>query len=352
MDDDDIARRLTTWLVGQIPDAENVHISGLDRATLGHSAETLLLAVDWCSAGVDRHEDAVVRLRPPSPGLLEPYDLKRQFEILRALESTPVRSPRALWHEPTGAVLGREFYVMERLSGEVFEMTLPEELIADPGRARRMCESMIDQIAAMHAVDIHATGLVSLLAGGDSRDGNPGGDALRREVDHWVSEIRRCRPQPGAALERLIAELEARWPGQHPTVTMVHGDAKPGNFAFLGDEVSAVYDWEMAGLGDPRGDIGYAEILWTMPGSINTVPDSITAEEMIARYEARSGITLEHRDWFRAFGAFRMLAIMCVGAWLFEQGHSSDRRLRNMSFAIDFIAPMALAQLGIDANDL
>ena len=37
---------------------------------------------------------------------------------------------------------------------------------------------------------------------------------------------------------------------------LVHGDAKPGNFAFIGDEVSAVFDWELTTIGDPLTDIG------------------------------------------------------------------------------------------------
>jgi aminoglycoside phosphotransferase (APT) family kinase protein len=36
----------------------------------------------------------------------------------------------------------------------------------------------------------------------------------------------------------------------------VHGDAKPGNFAFVGDDVSAVFDWKMTTLGDPLTDLG------------------------------------------------------------------------------------------------
>ena len=63
--------------------------------------------------------------------LLEPYDLRRQFDILRALGPTPVRAPRALWFEPSGDVLGREFYVMERLGGTVYERSVPEDLATE-----------------------------------------------------------------------------------------------------------------------------------------------------------------------------------------------------------------------------
>src|SRR5262249_43774499 len=105
------AERLTEWFASQVPDARDVRVEGLDRVEVGHSAETLLmtLVVD------DEPRDVVVRIRPAPPGLLEPYDLERQFTVLRALEATAVRSPAVLWYEPSGEVLGRDFYVMERL---------------------------------------------------------------------------------------------------------------------------------------------------------------------------------------------------------------------------------------------
>ena len=87
---------------------------------MGHSAETIRLTLGWTD-GAPQQRDVVVHVRPEPPGLLEPYDLRRQFELLRALEPTPVRSPAALWYEETGAVLGRECFVMECAAGTVYE---------------------------------------------------------------------------------------------------------------------------------------------------------------------------------------------------------------------------------------
>ena len=102
MSDDDVEARLAAWIATQLPDADDVRVDGLASVDFGHSAETLLATVRWRDGGVDRHEDVVVRIRPPEPGLLPPYDLERQFRILRCLEATPVRSPRALWYDGTG----------------------------------------------------------------------------------------------------------------------------------------------------------------------------------------------------------------------------------------------------------
>src|SRR4051812_2706848 len=89
--------RLVTWFAARHPHARHVSVEGVDRVDVGHSAETLLVSV--VVDGV--RDDVVIRIRPEPPGLLEPYDLARQFAILRALEPTPVRSPRARWYEPS-----------------------------------------------------------------------------------------------------------------------------------------------------------------------------------------------------------------------------------------------------------
>ena len=73
-----------------------------------------------------------------------------------ALEATPVRAPRALWLEDTGDVLGRPFFVMERVPGDVYEMQAPDGPDATPERIRRMCLSMAEQLAAIHTVDLDA----------------------------------------------------------------------------------------------------------------------------------------------------------------------------------------------------
>ncbi|PRC47166.1 phosphotransferase family protein, partial [Mycobacterium sp. ITM-2017-0098] len=223
--------------------------------------------------------DVVVRMRPKPPALLEPYDLDRQFTILQALEPTPVRAPRALWLEATGDVLGRPFLVMERIAGEVYEMDSPAEASADT--VTRMCRSLVESLAAIHAVDLDATGLSHL---------DDGTTHLTRELEHWAGEMARVRRGPLPALERLLEALRDTMPAQYPRVTLVHGDAKPGNFAFTDGAVSAVFDWEMTTVGDPLTDIGWLELLWMQPVGITSHPAALGIDELLAHYETVSGI--------------------------------------------------------------
>jgi aminoglycoside phosphotransferase (APT) family kinase protein len=339
LSEEEITARLTSWMQGQLTEAEAVRIEGLSHVNFGHSAEMLLLTVAWRTHhGSDEQRDVVVRIRPPAPGLLEPYDLRRQFDILRALETTPVRAPRALWIDETGAVFGRPFYVMERLGGTVYEREIPLELAGAPERIHHMSERAIEQIAAIHLVDLKATGLDGLGDGRDFLDG---------QLEHWEGEIRRVQRGPLPALEQLLGSLRGCRPQPTPRVTLVHGDTKGGNFAFVDDDVSGVFDWEMATIGDPMTDIGWLEVTWRMTKPFSELAIS-DIDNLLARYERLTGIVMHDRAWHRALQAFKMAVIMLVGAMHFDAGLNDDLRLADMGAVVPFVTNIGLRNLGVD----
>ncbi len=224
----------------------------------------------------------------------------------------------------------------ERVAGEVYEMAAPQD--ATPERIRRMCLSMADQLAAIHTVDLSATGLDSLAEEATHLD---------RELDHWAGEMHRVQRGSLPALERLLEELRATKPQPCPTVTLVHGDAKPGNFAFVGDEVSAVFDWEMTTVGDPLTDIGWMELLWMQPVGITSHPSAPTIDDFLARYEEVSGISTRNREWYRALNAFKMAVICLIGSMLFDDGVTDDQRFLLNAHGISLLTQVGLADLGI-----
>jgi aminoglycoside phosphotransferase (APT) family kinase protein len=189
--DTDVAERLTGWLRTQLPDADDVRVEGLDRVNFGHSAEMMVLTIVTRNGS----QDVVLRLRPKPPALLEPYDLARQFKILRALQDSAVRVPRALWLEDSGDVLGRPFFVMERVGGDVYEMEAPADAAGET--VARMCQSLAEQLATIHSVDLQQSGLDALDDGSNpcivnSTIGQPkwiGSSGIRCPL--WSSSSRR-----------------------------------------------------------------------------------------------------------------------------------------------------------------
>jgi aminoglycoside phosphotransferase (APT) family kinase protein len=160
--------------------------------------------------------------------------------------------------------------------------------------------------------------------------------------------MRRVQRGPLPALEQLVEALHARRPEPGTTFTLVHGDAKSGNFAFDGDEVSAVYDWEMATVGDPLADIAWAELIWAVPGSFTSHPASLTVDEFVAYWEQLTGITARHREWYRAFQGLKLSVILLVAAMLFDRGDSDDLRFAYMGAAIHPSTQRALRDLGVE----
>ena len=329
--------RLAAWLSTQLPDAHDIRVEGLDRLKFGLSAEMMVLTIVSRHGDQDTHRDVVLRLRPKPPALLEPYDLPRQFAILRRLEGTGVRVPRALWLEDSGDVLGRPFFIMERVDGTVYELESPADVADDT--VVRMCESLAEQLAAIHLVDLASTGLDAI---------DDGSEHLDRELNHWASEMNRVKRDWLPALERLLAALRASKPAPFPRVTLVHGDAKPGNFAFTGGEVSAVFDWEMTTIGDPLTDIGWLELLWMQPVGITSHPAALSIDALLAHYEATSGISLQNRSWYRALNAYKMAVICLIGAMLIDDGHSDDQKLLIAAYGTSLLTQVGLSELGID----
>ena len=331
---DEVRDRLTGWLQMQLTNADGVRVEGLDRVEFGHSAEMMVLTI-VSSAG---RQDVVIRLRPQPPALLEPYDLTKQFTVLRALENSPVRVPRALWLEDTGDVLGRPFFVMERVPGHVYELEAPSEPEVSADGVRRMCASLAEQLAAIHTVDI---------TGGELSSLDDGHRHLDREIGHWSAEMARVKRGTLPALERLLRELTDSQPAPSPRVTLVHGDAKPGNFAFVGDAVSAVFDWELTTIGDPMTDIGYLELLWRMPVGIPSHGSAMAIDDVLAHYAATSGLTIANREWYRAFNAFKLAVINLIGSRLFDDGVTDDQRFMLNAYGIPLFTQMGLADLGV-----
>src|SRR5258705_3711575 len=332
--DGNMAERLTAWLRTQLSD--DVRVEGLERVDFGHSAEMMVLTVVTPRAGQAARKDLVLRLRPKPPALLEPYDLARQFTILRALENTAVPVPRVLWLEDTGDILGRPFLVMQRVGGDVYEMEAPS---AADETVVRMCQSLVEQLAAIHSVDLQQTGLHTL---------DDGRAHLDRELNRWAAEMDRVKRDSLPALARLLQALRDSKPEPCARVTLVHGDAKPGNFAFIGGEVSAVFDWEMTTVGDPLTDIGWLELLWMQPVGITSHPAALTIDELLAHYEATSGITVENRSCDRAFTAYKRAVICLTGAMLVDGGHSDDQKLMLAAYGTSLLTQVGLSELGID----
>ena len=98
--------------------------------------------------------------------------------------------------------------------------------------------------------------------------GRPGG-FLDRQLKRWESQadltVGKVRELPG--LSEVTAWLKQRKPSETRS-TVVHGDYKLDNVMFAPDapaQLIAIFDWEMATIGDPLADLGWLMHTWGKP---------------------------------------------------------------------------------------
>jgi aminoglycoside phosphotransferase (APT) family kinase protein len=286
-----------------------------------------------------------VVLRRPPRGPLPPsaHDVLREARLLRALEPTPVRVPKVLAVCDDESVIGAPFYVMERVQGEVITTRLPEAL-DNPEQRVKIADELVDALVELHAVDWPQLGLEGF--------GKPTGyleRQLRRFNGLW--EHNRTRELP--EVEQVGQWLGANLP-ESPPATVVHGDYRLGNTMYASAapaRLIAIFDWEMATIGDPLADLGYMMIHWTEAGdpptkfnlhSVTTLPGFPSREELIARYEERSGRSMHALSWYVTLALWKAVVFMEGNYKRAVAGSTDDPYLKSFGEGVLELAQRAL----------
>jgi len=260
-------------------------------------------------------------LRRPPLGFVLPtaHDMAREHRVLTALRDTglPVPRTRALCED--ASVNGAPFYVMDFAPGIVIEQEMPVGYATTPAERRRIGEGAMRTLAALHAVDWRAVGL------GDF--GRPEG-YLARQVRRWSEQWERSKASEVPLISELIRRLNASLP-ETPASTLVHGDYRLGNLALDPADpgrVVAIFDWEMATLGDPLADVGYTLVYWgeagDRPGSrgpgayaaVTAQPGFHTRAELVAEYSRASGRDVGNVEFYEVLALYK-LAVISEGAY-------------------------------------
>ncbi|GIJ80315.1 Predicted kinase, aminoglycoside phosphotransferase (APT) family [Micromonospora phaseoli] len=261
-------------------------------------------------------QELVLRRPPLGHVLATAHDMAREFRVISALAPTDVPVPQALLLCADTDVLGAPFYLMERVTGEVFrDRSRTDRLTGDQRRALAM--AMMDTLAALHVVEPASVGLADF--------GRPEG-YLARQVRRWAAQLDRSRSRPLPGIDELRDQLAATAPEGANAGRIVHGDYRLDNLLATVDPVTvtAVLDWEMATLGDPLADLGLLLTYWTVLGGGdiadgNPVADALgpragfpDGSELIDRYAGRSDVDVGPLHWHVALGCFK-LAVICEG---------------------------------------
>ncbi|MCL4231185.1 MAG: phosphotransferase family protein [Dehalococcoidia bacterium] len=285
-------------------------VRSVQRIPGGFSYETWRVEGEWAIDGEFGPGRLILR-KAPRGGVLEPYDVTREFRVLQALENTPVPAPRAFWCEPSGDLLGTPFYLMEFVEGDV---PLPWSGEIAPAERDAIHRQFTGTLAALHSLDWEALGLAFL--------GVPPGreDPAALELDRCEEVLQRIALRPYPLLREIISHLRAHRP-RCPRLALVHDDYRMGNFVWREGRIAAFLDWERAFIGDPMADIAFTRL--GLGGWC-----SVTGE-MTDRYTAQSGIAVDEERvaYYMLLEQLKATLVGLTGLKAFAEGRTSDLRL-------------------------
>ena len=257
-----------------------------------------------------QYPDRELVLRKPPAGMkaASAHDMKREFLIQSRLQPVYPLVPSMIALCDDQSVMGSDFYVMERVVGDIFRRDVPEGVTA--GDVSVMADSLINGLVQLHAVD------ASILA-----ELNKGPGYVQRQVEGWSKRYRNALTDDVPNGEKVMAWLEANR-ADDVASCVIHGDWRIDNVVFdlKQARIVGVLDWELATVGDPLMDLGSALAYWVdrddepafaaLRRQPSHLPGMPTRDEFVAKYLEKSGVRCDDFTFYEVFGLFRLAVII------------------------------------------
>ncbi len=322
---------LRGWFDGNVPDFPGGELEVLQFGG-GQSNPTFSIRAGG--------EEVVLRKQPPGDLLPTAHDMAREFRVMSAMHKAEVPVARPIAMCTDRAVIGTQFYVMERKHGFVVREAITPEIESEEMR-RKISFGLIDAAAKVHGVDYEAHGLADF--------GKPHG-YVARQVKRWWSQYEQSQTREIAVVPQLRDWLMGRLPPDSES-RVVHGDFRVENVMYADDgtgRVTAIMDWEISTLGDPLCDLGYSMAYWLqgereslqsmLIPNVTLEPGFPTKTEMIAYYEEITGRTMTNLEYYEAFSFFRLA---CIAQGIMKRyliGQAKHPRAKLIGEATEMIA--------------
>jgi aminoglycoside phosphotransferase (APT) family kinase protein len=277
---------------------------------------------------------AVIRRAPL--GELQPraHDMAREFRVISALWPTPVPVARPYAVCLDTAITGSVFYVMGYVPGH----SGSTDWLVTPEQRSTVSESFIDAMASLHLLDVDEIGIGDLASHQDYV-----GRQLRSWYRSWTSNAE-ATGVDDPRVHEIHDWLQAHAPEQG-SPRLVHGDYGFHNL-IVGDDarIAAVVDWEVCTFGPPLADLAFVLNRWA-PGGHAALPENFwSSEQLVARYQERTGADLDGLDFYLAFNGWRSACIQQGVYTRYVRGQKAADGVDVEGFRRSFEGRLALAE--------
>lgn len=185
------------------------------------------------------------------PSLLFEKGRKVEYAMYRAFWNSPgVPVPQPLFIENNSEPLGMPFIAVTRADG-----VSRQAAIHRPGykeAAPKIARQAFEILGKISAADASQTGLDSVVSVPAVNE------CWLHELERWEKLIHDSDVGPLPITSAIIRKLRKEPPPPPSRLSVVQGDYHFGNWLFTPQGITAIVDWEMAHLGDPIEDLGWA----------------------------------------------------------------------------------------------
>ncbi len=294
----------------------------------------------------------VLRRPPFGNQVKSAHDMAREFNVLSKLSEVYKPAPKPLIYRADEAVIGSEFYLMERRNGLIIRGKSPDVLVDSPELQKKVVESFIGNLVELHSLDYKKIGLETL--------GKPEGYA-ERQVTGWTKRYFNAQTETQPELEKAIEWLNENIPVSNGA-TLVHNDYKFDNVMLNPHdltEIVAVLDWEMTTVGEPLMDLGTTLGYWmsresgnellNMPFNPRVLMENISRSQLVEIYEEKSGVKVSDILFYYVFGTFKLAVIAQQIYFRYAKGFTQDRRFATFNHFVNSLGKIALCAIEKDS---
>jgi aminoglycoside phosphotransferase (APT) family kinase protein len=294
--------------------------------------------------------ELVLRKPPAGVKAKSAHDMLREARVMAALKPHYRFVPTILASCDDHAVLGSDFYVMERLRGIVLRRDLPVGLRLDTAGVRQLCLDFIDRLVELHQVEVSRPDVAAI---------GKGEGYVERQVTGWSHRWRQALTQDTDPVEDVMAWLAEKQPAGETAICVIHNDYRFDNVVLDSAhpfDIIGVLDWEMSTLGDPMMDLGGSMAYWvqadddptfhTLRRQPSHVPGMLTRREVVAYYGERSGWSVDSFDFYEVFGLFRLMVILQQIYRRFVLGQTTNPRFADFGQAGAYLGRRCRSLIG------
>ena len=295
---------------------DGAQIKNIKQFSGGASNLTYLLETD--------SGDIILRTAPAGTKAKGAHNMQREFDILSQVHGSFKLCPRVIHMCTDSEVIGREFYLMQRLNGHIIRNQLPS--VYSEQDCPQLCTELVNVFHRLHSSDISNLSAF-----------NKGSGYIERQVGGWATRFRNAHTEDVPSCEAIIQWLEKNQPADNNAYTLIHNDYKFDNVLYGLDDpqhIVGVLDWEMATIGDPLMDLGCSLAYWVQaddPGPMHLLkmmptdhPGMFTRDQLVHAYATAAGITLDDYRFYYVFGLFRLAVIIQQIYYRFYHGQTSN----------------------------